>query len=96
MISQAVADSKLKDLGIEALGHDFMTPQPEGSKGAKVFYMRNVLHDWPDSKCTQMLSLLRDATADDSVVIIDESVVLEVGVDTKTVNYDITMMALMS
>ena len=42
-----VADS-IKDLpsGISAMKHDFFAPQP--IKNAKAYYLRAVLHDWPD------------------------------------------------
>ncbi|KAL8636593.1 MAG: hypothetical protein Q9226_009238, partial [Calogaya cf. arnoldii] len=34
--------------GIEAIPHDFFAPNP--IKGAKIYYLRHVLHDWPDDK----------------------------------------------
>lgn len=48
----AVIDN-VKDLspGIEAMVHDFFAVQPV--KGVKAYYLRSVLHDWPDkqSRC---------------------------------------------
>ena len=38
--------------------HNFLTPQPV--KDADVFLLRNILHDWPDKYCLQILKHLRD------------------------------------
>ena len=62
----------LQRLGIDAQGHDFMTTQPVA--GAKVYYMRNILHDWPDKTCITILKQLRAAMNQNSVIIIDEIV----------------------
>lgn len=65
----------LAEQGIEAAAHDFFTPQPPSVRGAKAFYLRNVLHDWPSPTCVEILQHLREACAEDSVVLIDEVVV---------------------
>ncbi|KAH8433789.1 uncharacterized protein LDX57_011423 [Aspergillus melleus] len=38
---------------IERVKHDFFTPQPV--KGSRVYYMKNILHDWLDEKCKVIL-----------------------------------------
>ena len=38
--------------GIEATAYDFFKPQPV--KGAKVYYLRTVLHDWPDKQAREI------------------------------------------
>ncbi|KAF3760407.1 S-adenosyl-L-methionine-dependent methyltransferase, partial [Cryphonectria parasitica EP155] len=55
----ALAKSKGIDADgrIEAQAHDFFTPQP--IKGARAYYMRSVLHDWPDEKCREILAQLK-------------------------------------
>ena len=45
--------------GIELQVHDFFTPQP--IKGARAYFMRSVLHDWPDESCRRILYHLKDA-----------------------------------
>jgi hypothetical protein len=45
--------------GIELQTHDFFTPQPV--KGARAYFMRSVLHDWPDEQCRVILRHLKDA-----------------------------------
>lgn len=48
-----------EDSGIELQVHDFFTPQPV--RGARAYFMRSVLHDWPDEQCRTILGHLRDA-----------------------------------
>lgn len=65
---------------ITKIGHDFFTPQPELVKNAKAFYMRMILHDWPEKQAHTILSNIVDVMADDSVVLIHEVVLPETGV----------------
>lgn len=43
---------------IELQVHDFFTPQP--IKGARAYFMRSVLHDWPDDHCRKILGHIKD------------------------------------
>ena len=86
-----VDQSALRQLDIEAQAHDFLTPQP--IKGAKVYYMRNILHNWPDVTCLTILRQLRAAMTQESVIILDEIVVRSSESTWKQVNYDFVMMA---
>lgn len=65
---------------ITKIGHDFFTPQPELVKNAKAFYLRMILHDWPEKQANTILSNIVDVMADDSVVLIHEVVLPETGV----------------
>ena len=56
---QSLDSSALAQQGIEAMGHDFFTPQPV--HGAKVYYLKMCLHDWPNTQCIQILSQLKSA-----------------------------------
>ena len=50
--------------------HDFFTPQPVTD--ASVFVVRQVLHDWPDKQCLEILRQLRGAaTPNTRLMIID-------------------------
>src|SRR5271163_1747495 len=49
-------------------GHDFFNPQPV--YGAKVYYLRLILHDWPDAVCITILGHIRKAMAEDSKLLI--------------------------
>ncbi|KAL4996618.1 S-adenosyl-L-methionine-dependent methyltransferase [Aspergillus recurvatus] len=55
---------------ISAVKHSMFEPQP--IRGAKVYYMRRVLHDWPDKQALMALSHIREAMAEDSVLIIHD------------------------
>ncbi|KAL4797715.1 S-adenosyl-L-methionine-dependent methyltransferase [Aspergillus venezuelensis] len=81
-------------LGIEMQGHDFFTPQP--IKGAKVYYLRLVIHDWPDKEALEILSHIRDAMSEDSILLLNETLVAEEGVPLYDAWMDMTMLALMS
>ncbi|KAL9057862.1 MAG: hypothetical protein Q9162_002092 [Coniocarpon cinnabarinum] len=39
---------------VEKMEYDFFTPQP--IKGARFYYMRNIIHDWSDERCKQLLA----------------------------------------
>ncbi|PSN75591.1 S-adenosyl-L-methionine-dependent methyltransferase [Corynespora cassiicola Philippines] len=52
-------------------------------KGACVYYMRNILHDWPDQACYDILSQLKEAMAPDS----------DLGAHWYGASFDLLMMA---
>ncbi|KAJ3484329.1 hypothetical protein NLG97_g7081 [Lecanicillium saksenae] len=47
------------DPEIAKQSHDFFTSQPV--HGARAYFLRHILHDWPDSACHRILKGLRDA-----------------------------------
>ncbi|KAI8623408.1 putative sterigmatocystin 8-O-methyltransferase precursor [Xylariaceae sp. FL1651] len=49
---------------IEAQAYDFFTPQP--IRGARAYYLRNILHDWPDDKCLDILDNTKAGMTSDS------------------------------
>ncbi|GME33716.1 hypothetical protein COCVIDRAFT_35854 [Neofusicoccum parvum] len=77
--------------GVEVLQHDFMKPQVV--KGARVYYMRNILHDWPSEVCESILLHLKDALAPDSVILVDDLVLPDVGAPWYGASFDLLMMA---
>ncbi|KAI1458696.1 putative sterigmatocystin 8-O-methyltransferase precursor [Annulohypoxylon moriforme] len=77
--------------GIEAESYDFFTPQP--IKGARVYYLRNILHDWPSHKCKEILKSIKAGMTEDSVMLIDEMVLSERGAPWRAAQLDITMAA---
>lgn len=76
--------------GIEAMPHDFFTPQPV--KGAKIYYIRHVLHDWPDGKAESILRNVVDAMDQESIIIVDEKVLPNVGASNVAAGLDLQMM----
>ncbi|TVY76147.1 Demethylsterigmatocystin 6-O-methyltransferase, partial [Lachnellula suecica] len=52
-------DNAPKIEGVELVAHDFFTEQP--IKGARAYYIRQCLHNWPSDKCLTILTQLRKA-----------------------------------
>ncbi|KAL9608903.1 MAG: hypothetical protein Q9167_006284 [Letrouitia subvulpina] len=86
-----VIEQALPLLGVEKMPHNFWTLQPV--KGAKAYYMRNVLHDYPDDKCVTILQNTSGAMGEDSQLLIDEMVVPTKGAHPQATQYDMAMMA---
>ncbi|PYI25505.1 O-methyltransferase [Aspergillus indologenus CBS 114.80] len=77
--------------GIEPMAHDFFTPQPV--KGALVYYIRRVLHDWPDAEVREILTHLAAAMdREKSRILITETILPEVGATMAHAYMDHTMM----
>ncbi|KAE9369977.1 S-adenosyl-L-methionine-dependent methyltransferase [Stipitochalara longipes BDJ] len=77
--------------GVENTVHDIFTPQTV--KGAKFYYLRAVLHDWPDAKCQEILRNIISAMGTDSAILLDEMVLPETKVHWEAAQIDMTMMA---
>lgn len=74
---------------ISLQAHDFFTPQPV--KNARVYCVRMILHDWPDSTCIQILKHIRAAAGPDTELIIIESL-MEYACDDTTVDENVPGM----
>ena len=61
--------------------------------GARFYYMRNVLHNHPDDRCHTILQHTVGAMDRDSIVLIDEMVLPDVGAHWEATQLDIWMMA---
>ncbi len=61
----------LEDLpGVEKMEHDFFLPQPV--KGAQIYYIRRVFHDWQDDEARKILMSIVPAMAPDSRILISD------------------------
>ena len=61
--------------------------------GARAYYLRNILHDWPDDKCIEILSLTASAmTKGYSKILLNEFVIPDQGASLIAAQVDITMM----
>jgi demethylsterigmatocystin 6-O-methyltransferase len=79
--------------GIELDVHDFFTEQPV--KGARCYYLRQVLHVQPDDRAVEILRRLRDAmTPGYSKILIHEIITPEKGASAWVVAQDYNMMTL--
>ncbi|KAF2808097.1 S-adenosyl-L-methionine-dependent methyltransferase [Mytilinidion resinicola] len=79
--------------------HDFFTPQPAIARNAAVYVLRNILHDWSDAHCQQILAHIVDAMGPKSRVVIVDVVVPEPGTlgmyeEAQMRTLDLTMWAL--
>ncbi|GAW10672.1 hypothetical protein ANO14919_000060 [Xylariales sp. No.14919] len=61
--------------------------------GAKFYFLRGVLHNHPNHKALQLLGHLRDAMVNDSILLLDEMVLPEFGVNAYAASMDMTMMS---
>ncbi|MCJ1405545.1 hypothetical protein MMC11_008773 [Xylographa trunciseda] len=92
-LPQTVKDLHLE--GVEAMAHDFMKVQT--IKGARVYYFRNVLHDWSDEICQTILSETRRAMDPSySKVLINQWVVPARNATRLMTAQDLNMMAALS
>ncbi|KAI1370106.1 S-adenosyl-L-methionine-dependent methyltransferase [Hypoxylon crocopeplum] len=76
--------------GVEKQPFDFWTEQP--LKGARIYYMRNILEDYPDDKAIAIVTNILPAMSSDSVLIIDEMVIPNRGASSRSTLQDMTMM----
>ncbi|GAA6061649.1 hypothetical protein JCM10212_002526 [Sporobolomyces blumeae] len=56
---------------VEVVPHDFFTPNP--IKGADVYFMRAIVHDWPDAEAIKILSHLAEAASSSSRLVVVET-----------------------
>lgn len=65
-----------------------------GLSGARAYYLRNVLHDWPDTKCREILQRTASAMKKDySRLLINEWCLGDCGSSVYATLLDINMMA---
>jgi demethylsterigmatocystin 6-O-methyltransferase len=76
--------------GISYLAQDFFKPQ--SIRGAKFYYMRRIMHDWPEEECVKILKQLVDVFADDSRILLDEIVLPDTGANWQSTMADLSMM----
>ncbi len=80
----------LSSSGIEAIPHNFFHPQP--IKNARCYYLRTVIHDWPDSQALEILGHIKEVMGSEGVLLIEENVVSEEGMSLESGCADLTMM----
>jgi hypothetical protein len=75
---------------IEPLKYDMFTPQPLSN--ARAYYLRSVLHDWPDIHCRKALTNIASAMGSTSRLLLNECVLAETGTPLFPAQLDISMM----
>ncbi|KAK5995146.1 Demethylsterigmatocystin 6-O-methyltransferase [Cladobotryum mycophilum] len=92
-LPQTIAAIKQVPEGIEAMEYDFFTPQPV--KGARFYYLRWILHNWPDEKCVEILNNVVEAMDPEySSLLIDGHVLPNTNASVHSAAEDMHMMFL--
>lgn len=96
VISEARESGSELSSTIKLVAHDFFKPQPAELSGAKAYFLRLVLHDWPDKECQTILSNVRDImTPGYSKLLLNENVLSDVDTPWQQTSLDWTMMAML-
>ncbi|CAG7930130.1 unnamed protein product [Penicillium olsonii] len=77
--------------GVEIKAYDFFQPQPV--TGAKLYYLRRIMHDWPDKEAAAILRNTAAAMNSDSRILIDDTVIPDTGANWQSTLADLAMMA---
>ncbi|KAJ5681917.1 o-methyltransferase domain-containing protein [Penicillium maclennaniae] len=75
---------------VKADAYDFFEKEP--FTGAKLYYLRKIMHDWPDNEATNILLNIAGAMAIDSRMLIDEIVMPDTGAYYEVTMQDLAMM----
>jgi demethylsterigmatocystin 6-O-methyltransferase len=90
-LPSTLAHLPAKAAGIEFEEYDFFTPQT--IRGAKFYYLRHIMHDWPDVDCIRILKMIVPAMGPDSLILVDDVVVPEKNVPWQVAAMDMMMMS---
>ncbi|KAJ5612656.1 hypothetical protein N7510_005850 [Penicillium lagena] len=80
----------IKHPGVETMKFDFF--QPQVVQGARIYYFRMIMHDYPDEQAAAILKNTIPVLGPDSVILIDDMVLPDSGVHWHSTQFDITMM----
>lgn len=61
-------------------------------QGARVYYLRNILHDWSDAKSLEILASVTPSMDKDSVMLLDEVVLPEMNPPWRGTQLDVEML----
>lgn len=76
---------------VRKMAHDFFNEQPV--KGARLYYMHGVIHDWSDKPALEILKQIRSAMKPGySKLLVHDHVVQDEGAHPHATAYDLTMM----
>ncbi len=64
--------------------------------GARAYYVRNIMHDYPDDKWIQILQQTMVAMAKYSVILVDEMFIPNQGINWLAASLDLTIMSVVS
>ena len=99
-VASVVSDGQERHPELTFITHDFFTPQL--IVGARAYFMRNVLHDWPDEEARLILQNLKAAVGQSAVtgvkskLLLEENVMFDRPTDMASEAMDFIMMGLMA
>ena len=73
--------------------HRLSSTNADRHPGAKFYYLRAVIHRWPDHKCREILENIIPAMGPESIILLDEMVLPDTNVHWQSTQIDLTMMA---
>ncbi|KAJ5721361.1 S-adenosyl-L-methionine-dependent methyltransferase [Penicillium malachiteum] len=76
--------------GVKAEAYDFF--QKETITDAKFYYLRRIMHDWPDKEAAVILGNISSVMSSDSRILIDEVVLPDTGAHWQATMADLSMM----
>lgn len=80
--------------GVQRQAQDFWKPQV--IKGSRIYYLRNIMHDYADAQAAEILRRTKDAFGSDpdpeAVILIDEMILPETNAHRFQTQLDMTMM----
>lgn len=87
--------STLTEAGIELQPYDMFEAQP--IHGARAYFMRDIMHDWPDAACKIFLGNVAKAmTKGYSTLLLDDHVVEDVNASHRSAASDVLMMLVLT
>ncbi|OJZ88481.1 hypothetical protein ASPFODRAFT_44168 [Aspergillus luchuensis CBS 106.47] len=76
---------------IRRIKHDFFTPQP--IKGARAYYLKNIMHDWSDENCRRILNHITSAMEKGySKLLLEDYIVPDQNAGARETLLDMTVM----
>ncbi|KJZ73304.1 hypothetical protein HIM_07308 [Hirsutella minnesotensis 3608] len=94
-LPEVVDQAKGLEKTITAMAYDFHDLQPV--KAARAYYLRYILHDWPDHVCESILSRVKEAMKPGySRLLINEHVIPPTGSRWEATGLDMVMLAVFS
>ncbi|KAL2056632.1 hypothetical protein ABVK25_003026 [Lepraria finkii] len=77
--------------GVELMEYDFFTPQPV--KGARIYFFRNIAHDWSDLRCSEIFShTIAAMDKEYSRILFEDFVLPSTGATYRSASMDVHML----
>jgi hypothetical protein len=90
-----IDDIKELDSSIERIKYDFFESQPV--KGARAYFMANIMHNWPDEDCRKILqNVVQVMVKGYSRLLLSDDIVPETNCPLRTFGRDIGMLSMHS